>query len=803
MHDRELLMLGPEPTVARRRFAWKAIAAAVLVLGVSLAAVGGLVLRSSARTGESRAFDLTAGNVTTTLATLLRRYADFTGSVGAVLTMEPDLTPTEFANWYQTLHGRQQQVESLGTVVVRAVPAGRLAAFLERRNADRTFRALVGSPAPVARNGDPQYCLLAASGELDPSVRASLRLAQSDWCSPSSLIGIVEGPLLKAASDTGQLEVFSSPGLGRTLLMLESPFYRLGAPLASVADRRRAVRGWTVSAFDSLSLIRLALGANSGYGVTLYHRNPGQGLTAVEEAGAPASRDDLTRTTNVKIDSSWAIKVRGRAPLSGLSPDLQGLLAFGGGSIVSVLAFILVIMLGTSRERALRIVEQQTGELRHLALHDSLTGLPNRVLALDRAEQMLARARRSSVPAAALYIDIDGFKQINDTFGHQAGDEFLRLVASRLDAVIRDSDTAARLSGDEFAVLLDGATTLDVGPELVAERLLEVLREPYELNGRVQRSVTLTASIGVAHSVDGTSEELLAAADIALNEAKSRGKDRAVVFQSGMHTAAQVRLNLEMDLADALAQEQLFLVYQPTFELASERVVGVEALLRWQHPERGLIRPDVFIPIAEESGLIISIGRWVLEQACVQAAHWRAQGHEIGMSVNVSARQLDRDDLIEDVQSALTNAGLEPGALTLEITETTLMRDAEAATERMAALKRLGVRIAIDDFGTGYSSLAYLRQFPVDALKIDRSFISGIAHSKQAAVLTQTLVRLGKTLELETLAEGIEDVAQLGVLRRQHCHQGQGFLFARPLEAEAIEQFLAVQGQSRTAASAA
>jgi EAL domain-containing protein (putative c-di-GMP-specific phosphodiesterase class I) len=275
--------------------------------------------------------------------------------------------------------------------------------------------------------------------------------------------------------------------------------------------------------------------------------------------------------------------------------------------------------------------------------------------------------------------------------------------------------------------------------------------------------------------------------------AKSSGKDRYVVFESGMQTAVQDRLTLEMDLSDALASDQLFLVYQPTVDLQSEQPIGAEALLRWRHPERGLIGPDVFIPIAEESGLIVPIGRWVLEQACQQAAAWSAQGHRLGISVNVSGRQLDHDGLIDDVRSALTASGLPASALTVEITETALMRDADGAARRLLALKDLGVRLAIDDFGTGYSSLGYLRQFDVDCLKIDRSFVRGIAGSSESAALINTLVRLGKSLNLDTLAEGIEDQDQLRALQRQSCDHGQGYLFAKPLEPAALSEFLAAQ----------
>jgi EAL domain-containing protein (putative c-di-GMP-specific phosphodiesterase class I) len=287
-----------------------------------------------------------------------------------------------------------------------------------------------------------------------------------------------------------------------------------------------------------------------------------------------------------------------------------------------------------------------------------------------------------------------------------------------------------------------------------------------------------------------SADELLRDADVALYEAKAAGKNRYMIFQSDMHTAAHDRLTLEMDLADALNRDELFLLYQPTFDLQSETVIGVEALIRWRHPKRGIISPTVFIPVAEDSGQIVPIGRWVLHTACEQAAKWHRQGHELGMSVNVSARQLDRDSLIDDVRHALNDSGLDPGALTLEVTETTLMRDANATARRLTALKKLGVRIAIDDFGTGYSSLAYLRQFPVDALKIDRSFISGIAASKESAALIHTLVQLGKTLHIETLAEGIEEQTQLKALQRQHCDHGQGFLFARPLDVAAVEDFL-------------
>ena len=432
-----------------------------------------------------------------------------------------------------------------------------------------------------------------------------------------------------------------------------------------------------------------------------------------------------------------------------------------------------------------RLVDQ----IRFQAMHDPLTGLPNRSLILDRVEQMLVRARRTNVATAALFIDLDGFKGVNDTLGHAVGDHLLRAVTARLAVTMRESDSVGRLGGDEFIVLVDGAT-MDAGPELVAERLLSVLRAPFELEGLPNGPLTLTASIGIAVGIRPSATELLRDADIALYEAKAAGRDRFVVFQPEMHTVVQDRLLLEMDLRDAFTSGQFVLVYQPIFNLRSGETAGVEALLRWHHPDRGVVQPDDFIPILEDSGLIVDVGRWVLREACRQGARWHARGHRLNVSVNVSARQLESDQLIEDVSYALEASGFDARSLMIEITETAIMRDVSTVVSRLVALRATGVRIAIDDFGTGYSSLAYLQQFPVDTLKIDRSFISTMADSPESGALIRTLVQLGKTLGLETLAEGIEESAQYALLERDQCDSGQGYLYARPLDADAVEAFL-------------
>ena len=428
--------------------------------------------------------------------------------------------------------------------------------------------------------------------------------------------------------------------------------------------------------------------------------------------------------------------------------------------------------------------------LAHRALHDPLTGLANRQLLLDRAEQMLARARREVQPVAALFIDLDHFKDANDSLGHEAGDRLLQAVAARLVTMLRASDTVGRIGGDEFVILVEGLS-LAAGPEMVAERIREVLRKPFQIEGFEGIPVNLTASIGIAAGDRSSAQELLRDADAALYRAKAMGRDRFVVFEAAMQSAALDRLALRSDLDSALGSGQFFLVYQPIFDLGTFRIRGVEALLRWRHPTRGVITPDDFIPVLEDTGLIVPVGRWVVQEACRQAATWRSHGHPLNMSVNVSMRQLESDELVTDVADALSASGLDPSSLTIEVTESTLIRDADATVARLRRLKDLGTLIAIDDFGTGYSSMAYLRQFPVDILKIDRSFVAEVDGSTDSAALIHTLVELGRTLGLVTLAEGIEDDVQLDWLRYEHCDVGQGFIFSRPVAPEEIEALLA------------
>jgi diguanylate cyclase (GGDEF)-like protein/PAS domain S-box-containing protein len=428
------------------------------------------------------------------------------------------------------------------------------------------------------------------------------------------------------------------------------------------------------------------------------------------------------------------------------------------------------------------VTERRTLEdkLRQMALHDPLTLLPNRALFRDRAEHALAVGRRGQNGVAVLFIDLDNFKKINDSLGHGQGDRVLRSSAQRLVQCTRAGDTVARLGGDEFAVLLENLA--DQNPVLeVAGRIVAALAEPFSF---LDSDLRVAASVGVAFARPGEGvEELMRNADVAMYAAKSQGKGRFTVFRDEMQEAAHRRLEVETELARALAQNQFQLHYQPIVDLQSGYLLGVEALVRWRHPQRGLIAPAEFLGVAEDSGQMIGLGRWVMRQACQEVRAWQArlpQGRQVRLAVNVSPAQLEQSDLVSDLAQALHESGLDPECLVLEITESVLMHNTDETLARLTKLKKLGVRIAIDDFGTGYSSLSYLHRFPIDILKIDRSFVERLSGSAEGAALARAIIALGDTLGLEVVAEGIELEHQQRELVELGCVAGQGFYYSRP-----------------------
>jgi diguanylate cyclase (GGDEF)-like protein len=425
--------------------------------------------------------------------------------------------------------------------------------------------------------------------------------------------------------------------------------------------------------------------------------------------------------------------------------------------------------------------------LKRLAFHDPLTLLANRALFRDRVEHAIAGSRRRGNSVAAIFVDLDNFKKINDSLGHGEGDRVLRATAQRLSKCTRAADTVARLGGDEFAVLVEDAADEEsvIG---TAARIVEALKEPFAFG---TSSLRVAASVGVAFAGEGDGvEELLRNADVAMYHAKAQGKSRYAVFQAKMQEAVRDRLRIEADLARAIGRNELRLLYQPIVDLESGYLLGVEALVRWQHPERGLIPPSEFITVAEESGQVVGLGRWVLYEACQQVRAWQdrmPRGRQLRVAVNVSGQQLQGDDLVAEVTGVLAHSGLDPGCLVIEMTESVVMNDTEATFAKLQALKRLGVRIAIDDFGTGYSSLSYLHRFPIDILKIDRSFVQRLGAEMDGGELARAIITLGETLGLEVVAEGIEYEHQVRQLMGLGCVAGQGYYYSKPALLKEIE----------------
>ena len=488
------------------------------------------------------------------------------------------------------------------------------------------------------------------------------------------------------------------------------------------------------------------------------------------------------------------------------------------GSSAAMFALVLLRMAGIFRrneELALQMValteQNARARLQHQAFHDALTGLPNRALFRNRVEHALAGQRRDRLPVAVLFLDIDEFKNVNDGLGHDAGDRVLQEVAARLADCMRPVDTAAHLGGDEFAILIHD-TESEMQAVEIAQRVMDSLQEAIVLAGPGYgdgRDLSVAASVGIAFSDRGMfsgadAEELLSNADAAMHMAKENGKARYQVFQPEMHAKALTRLELKADLQRALDAGEFTLRYQPIMDLARGDMAGMEALVRWEHPVRGTVAPLDFVPLLEDAGLIVPVGRHILREACAWAAHMQRACPRVpplSVAVNVSVCQLQRPEFIDEVREALADSGIAPASLTLELTESVMMQDMELSMLRLKSLRALGVQLAIDDFGTGYSSLNYIRQLPVDILKIDRSFLAD--PNPEVAELTETIVALARIFKLKAVAEGIENPVQLARVREINCEYGQGFHFAKPLLGEEILEMAASQPTMRAAAAPA
>jgi len=794
---------GQEPREAPRKV-WRLFvlvtAWVVLAVGIGGSVAGGYAWAIAQRSQSQRDFRATAAELTGSVKSVLQRDLDFLATVRSMITSYPGLTNHQLAPWVDSLHVTTRYPGTKGFGYIVPVDAAALPSFEATVTADPILGSAPGPFAIYPAGSRAQYCLV-RFGFVTPNEPVPTGV---DPCAPASAGLGGQGPTYRRMVTSGQTVISSVAALAKgrlppkelavfaDLFTVVIPIYQGGVMPASSSARKAMFTGWLLGTFSENGLLAPLLVGNHALHLALQARNGAD----VASAGPSAPHNNVAYSDPVLTDPVVRVVISGPASTAG---QVQGIILGSIGGVLSAVLFFFLLHITRSRERAFALVAARTGELRHQALHDTLTGLPNRALLFDRADQMLRRSTRTTRSVGALYVDLDNFKDVNDTFGHQFGDRLLCAVAERLTGALRESDTVGRLGGDEFLVLVDGES-FDVGPELVAERILLVMAAPFCIDGPEPVYLSMRTSIGVAVGFRESAEELIRDADVAMYEAKAAGKDRFVVFRPEMQMVVQNRLGLEMDLREAVRRGgQLFLEYQPIFDLSTMTPKGAEALVRWRHPKRGVIPPADFIPMAEESGLIGPIGRFVLRQACAQAASWNAKGHPIGVSVNVSPRQLENPGFVAEVRTALSDAGLEAESLTLEITETALMADIELTSRVSRELQALGIHLSIDDFGTGYSSLAYLRHFPVDSLKIDRSFIRKVSGTGESYALVHALIQLGKALGVETLAEGIEEEAQLDQLQREQCDSGQGFLYARPLDATRLEAFFA--GASRSDAA--
>ena len=731
------------------------------------------------RSSSDEAAD-SAAQIAAALKLAIQHEEDLVGASGAFMSSDPHASVADFVGWTSAarIFEHYPELQRIGELVV--VPASGLAAFAARSVIDPSGPLTATGTFAVSPPGArPYYCLSTVSRTRRGIPAAP---AGTDYCDGPQRAGYLRsehtgiGSYLPLGSGAGKM------------LALGTPLYRGGVVPPTTTERLAAFMGWMGVELRPAAILDAALRGHSGDSLVLNYGRSSSAVTfraGSERAGVPSYR--------IPVGSGWTVLVISPAIGSGMLVGADALTLLVSGIIVSLMFGLLIYVLGTSRSRTMKVLRQRTAEIHYRANHDSLTGLPNRALILDRLGQMVARSEREQSSVAALFIDIDNFKEFNDTLSHSAGDQLLVAIGARLSAALRRQDSVGRLGGDEFVVLLDGdAEPEPGGTDAAAQRIVGALGHPFVISDSVT-PLNVTASIGIAEGIGPTAERLLKNADIALHGAKAAGKHRTVRFSPTMQTELDDRRTLALDLREALEGGQFFLLYQPTVSLVSGAICGVEVLLRWRHPERGIVQPDEFVPMLESSGLIVPVGNWVLETACRQSALWCGSHPDFAVAVNVSGVQLEDDQIVDDVRAALSATGFDPAKLTLELTESALMRDVASTAARLSQLKMLGVSLAVDDFGTGYSSLAYLRQFPIDVLKIDRSFVAAMGETPESNGLVHLLARLGRLLGLQTIAEGVETTGQLATLRSEQVDIGQGFLFAKPLDVGALDRLVMEQ----------
>jgi diguanylate cyclase (GGDEF)-like protein len=754
---------------------WLMAALVWVVICVVGAGIGAHALAKHDAVKAQESFQSNSAAVAATVAQSIQQQADLVSGAGTYFAGNSNTSPAEFETWARHVHAlaRFPQIERMSLAAIVRAP--------DMHAYEKQIGRSSETPLNVSPSGARSFYCFTLS-EITRSPAQPLE-AGRDYC------GRTHALLL--ARDTGKTSYQATIVHGVPALRLQIPVYMGDAVPQTQTDRIAAFAGWVRETVVPGVMLRQALEAHGSGNGSISFQN---GATNARFSAGKAFKNGQSRTTD--LPGGWTVTSYAAAASTSIFDDPGSLALVAAGFVLSLLVGALIFVLGMPRlgrgearsgggDRP-----KNSGDARKAEeLYDPLTGLPNRALAYDRTERVLARAgRESGLLAGALIVDIDWFKDFNEKLGQEAGDQLLRTVAERLQTVVRSHDTVGRLGGDRFLILVEVAAR---GARLdsLARRVTEALHKPVELDD-FGPSFFMTASIGVAFGRYETPEELVRDAQLALQASKSAGKDRYTMFNANMRSLIEDRAVLEAELNAALQEHQLFLVYQPVLNLATQKVVGLEALLRWMHPKRGVLTPAEFLPVAEDTGLIVPIGRWALEEATHRGAAWDVAGSPLEIAVSVSPNQFNRDGFATDVLRALQQSGIRPELLTLEIAEPTIMADLPDATRRLDELKRLGVKLAIDEFGNGYAYRSDLQRMPLDYLKVDRSSLAASDDEDYRSWLLEAILVFGRDLSLTVIAKGVETYEQMIALRDGNCPLAQGFFLGKPMPAEAVEGLL-------------
>ncbi len=798
---------GPSPTPAQRsvgplggrRGLWLLAALLCVAAGAFASVLGSRSLAHSDAAQAERSAHQSAAAIATAVKGTLQHEEDLALTASAFLADHPDASAAEFHTWAKWVKASHRYPELAELQLVTPVAATQLAGFASR-----------GAPhpakAPLATNTSTSHGASAtATAQTAASTAAALRSLhiippgeRSVYCLalaglarsavkqlPAGTDYCVRTPGLLALRDSGASHYAGTSLAGTKALRIETPVYRGGVLPHSLAGRRAAFVGWLHQVLEPGVVLARALAGHTGSAARLRYR--AGGTSVLFTSGTPAS-GALSTTTD--LQGGWSMKSFLALGATGVAADGRALALLIGGCLLSVLLGLLIALLGFARggRQAAKPAPMSTSE----DLYDALTGLPNRALTLDLAERMLARTgRQSGMLGGALIVNVDWFKDVNEKLGEEAGDQLLRTVSGRLEHVVRAQDTVGRLGGDEFVILVESAAR-GVRLDSLARRVIEAMHEPIVLAG-FGPSFFVTTSVGVAYGRYEDPAELLRDSRLALDAAKAAGKDGYTIFNANMRSVIESQAVLEAELNTALQERQFFILYQPICDLSTRAVIGFEALIRWQHPTQGILTPTEFLPAAEETGLIVPIGRWVLEEACARTAGWNVAGHRVGVSVMVSPKQMNRDGFATDVRRALQQSGIEPSMLTLEIGESAIMEDVAGAAARLGEIRHLGVRIAIDDFGNAYARRSDLQRLPLDFLKVDPSELAASDDEDYRNWLLEAILSLGRDLSLRVIAKGIETEEQMTRLKTMGCTLAQGYFMGEPTPTSAVEGVLSAR----------